>query len=110
MDNRLRLCPEQPVQPPVRYAVPRTVNPAYVVLLLLVLTVGAASLFAWFHGDFSLESRASRGEAKALYLLGKRYFDTAISPRDYLRAARLIRSAADQGYAAAQAGLGLLYE
>ena len=110
MNNRLRLRSEKPVQTPALPVARRSANPAYLALLVLVLSVGTASMLAWYHGDFSVENRAASGEAKALYLLGKSYFDTAISPRDYVRAARLIRGAADQGYAAAQAAMGLLYE
>src|SRR5258708_12431827 len=49
-----------------------------------------------FRSDFSLESRASRGQAKAQYRLGKRCFDEAVSAREYAMAARWIRKAADQ--------------
>ncbi len=79
-------------------------------LLMTVALVGAASVLAWYAVDGSIENRASRGEPKALYLLGKRYFDTAISPHDYDRAARLIVSAAVKGDAAAQTAVGLLYQ
>ena len=94
--------------------VPRTpereTNPACLVLLVLVLVLAGARLLAWYAADFSLEGRARRGEAKALYLLGKRTFENAGSPEETHRAVILIRAAADQGYGRAQAGLGLLYE
>jgi TPR repeat protein len=110
MSKVLSLKSENPVQPVVHYHVPRTVNPIYPVLLVLVLVVGAASIVAWFCSEFCLENRALRGQAKAEYLLGKRYFDTAVSMQDYARAARLIKQSADQGYAKAQTALGLVYE
>ena len=110
MSNTLCLSSE-PTQPtPIRYGQAHTVRPLYPILLGLVIAVGLASLAAWYYGDFSLEERAARGEAKAQYLMGKRYFDTATSSRDHAHAARLIRMAAQQGYAKAQAALGLLYE
>ncbi|HTL16515.1 MAG TPA: tetratricopeptide repeat protein [Patescibacteria group bacterium] len=110
MNDRLRLCPEIPLSKPVRYSVSRKVSPAYLLLLLLVLAVGTASVIAWYRSDYCLESRAERGDNNALYLLGKRYFDSAMSPRDYARAARLIRQAAEHGHPAAETALGLLYE
>ena len=88
----------------------RAINPRHVMILALVLVVGAASAVAVWFADFSLRDRAARGDAEAQYRLGKRYFDNALSPRDYVCAANLIRKAADQGYARAQTGLGLLYE
>ena len=94
----------------MRYGRLALVNRAYVILFALVFVVATASVIAWCCEDFSLENRAIRGEAKAQYLLGKRYFHNAVSPRDYVRAARWIRKAADQGNAKAQTGLGLLYE
>jgi hypothetical protein len=102
---------EKPVEYSVRYSTPRnTASPVFRVLLVLVLIVGAASTIAWFCGEFNLENRALQGEAQAQYLLGKRYFDTAVSAHDYARAARLIRQSADQGYAKAQTAIGLIYE
>src|SRR5579862_7579995 len=86
------------------------VHPAYLILIVLVVLVGAASVFAWFTAEFSLENRARRGGAKAQYLLGKRYYDQARAPRDYLSAGQWIRKSAEQGYAKAQTALGLLYE
>jgi TPR repeat protein len=88
----------------------REINPACLVLLVLALVLTAARLVAWYAADFSLEARAGRGEAKALYLLGKRSFENAGSMEEKHSAVTLIRAAADQGYARAQAGLGLLYE
>ena len=105
----LSLSEKEPVQV-VKYHVPRTVNPVYHVLLVLVLVVGAASMIAWFCAEFCIENRASQGDARAQYLLGKRYFDTARSTHDYARAIRLIKGSADQGYAKAETALGLLYE
>jgi TPR repeat protein len=110
MSDPIRLSFAEPSQPVVRYGQPPVTNPHYFRLLILVAVVGAASFLAWCCDEFSLENRAGRGDAKAQYLLGKRYFDEAISPGDYCRAARLIRKAADQGYAKAQTGMGLLYE
>ena len=96
--------------PKVPCRVPRSINPVYPVLLVLVLIVGAASTIAWFCGESCLENRAATGDARAQYLLGKLYFDTAVSAHDYARAARLIRKSADQRYAKAETALGLLYE
>jgi hypothetical protein len=93
-----------------RYAGTPPTHPAYFVLLLLVVAVGSASLLAWHHSDSSLENRARLGEPEAQYLLGKQYFDTAMSPGDYVRAAHLIRKAATHGHVKAQTALGLLYE
>jgi TPR repeat protein len=101
---------EKPVLPKVHHRARRSVNPVYPVLLVLVLIVGVASTIAWFYGEVSLENRAATGNARAQYLLGKLYFDTAVSPHDYARAARLIRKSADQGYAKAETAMGLLYE
>jgi TPR repeat protein len=88
----------------------RSAKLSYPILLALVLVVGAASLIAWCGAEYSMENRASQGEMRAQYLLGKRFFDQARYAGDYARAARLIRKSADQGYAQAEAGLGLLYE
>jgi hypothetical protein len=110
MSNALKLTQEEVEAPEIHYgAEPRVSRPKPVLLVLLVV-LGFGALIAWHCGDFSLENRATRGDAKAQYLLGKRYFDSALSPRDYQRAARLIRTAAQQGYPRAQTGLGLLYE
>jgi TPR repeat protein len=100
---------KNPVQSVVHYSAPRAANPLYPVLLALVLVLGAAAAAAWFFSEFSLETKARQGDAAAQYLLGKRYFDTAVSAHDHTRAARLIRTSADQGYAKAQTALGLLY-
>ncbi len=111
MSKGIRLSLAQNSKPNVCYGQHKgSVNPTYLVLLVLVLVVGTVSLIAFYSDEFSLESRAIRGEAKAEYLLGKRYFDNAMSPRDYQLAAGWIRKAADQGYAKGQTGLGLLYE
>jgi len=101
---------QKPVVYSVRYTPRNTASPVYRVLLVLALIVGAASTIAWFCGEFSLENRALRGQAQAQYLLGKRYFDTAVSAHDYARASGLIRKSADQGYAKAQTAIGLIYE
>lgn len=110
MSKAFRLTPKSHQPPGIRYGNARAYHPAYPILLALVLMVGAASIAAWCYTEFSLAERAARGEARAQYLLGKRYFDEAISPRDYERAAGFIRKSANQGYARAQTGLGLLYE
>jgi TPR repeat protein len=110
MSNAICLVETPTPQPPTYGRPPRYVNPTYVLLLLVVLATGTASTLAWYLGEFSLENRASKGVPAAQYLLGKNYFDTAISWRDYTRAARLIRAAAEQGYPKAQAALGLLCE
>jgi TPR repeat protein len=110
MSEPIRLC-EEAGQPVMRYGQPAPMaNPLYLKLLILVAVVGVASVLAWCHDEFSVEKRAERGEAKAQYLLGKRYFDLGTYPGDYERAARLIAKAAEQGYAKAQTALGLLYE
>lgn len=118
--NAFRLTPEEGNAMPLsakallpklpRYAGTPPINPVYFALLLLVLAVGSFSLLAWHHNDSSLENRARLGEPEAQYLLGKQYFETAMSPGDYTRAARLIRKAAEHGNVRAQTGLGLLYE
>src|SRR5579859_3961691 len=104
------LADEQLKRATPRYAQPATARPVYLVLVAFVVIVGAASLFAWWSTEFSLVNRARRGEAKAQYLLGKQYFDHAQFPQDYVRAATLIRKAAEQEYARAETALGLLYE
>jgi len=86
------------------------VGAAYLLLLVAVMAVVATSVLARHRADSSLEGKASRGEPQALYLMGKRYFDTAMSSHDYARAARLVQRSAAAGYAPAQTGLGLLYE
>jgi TPR repeat protein len=110
MSEVIKLSTESDEAPKIHYGGERPVSSALPILIVLLVVVGFGSAVAWFCGDFSLEDRALRGEPKALYLLGKRYFDSALSPRDYERAAGLIRKAADQGYPKAQTGLGLLYE
>lgn len=111
MTERIRFWYEEPNPPAVQYGQPAPVaNPVYLRLLALIAIVGAASVLAWYCHEFSLENRARGGEAKAQYLLGKRYFDEALLPTDYEHAARLIRKAADQGYAPAQTAMGLLSE
>jgi TPR repeat protein len=111
MSDPIHNSSEEPGEPVVWYGpLPAATNPIYFRLLILVALVGAASVVAWCCDGFSLQNRAKSGDAKAQYLLGKRYFDEALSPADYFRAARLIRKAADQGYAKAQTGMGLLYE
>jgi TPR repeat protein len=110
MSKVLILSSEKVVEPVVQYRAPRSANPIYPVLLVLVLVVGAACTIAWFCSELSLEKRASQGDTKAQYLLGKRYFDSAVSSHDYARASRLIRKSAEQGYAKAETALGLLYE
>ena len=110
MSERVSLEFEKSTASVVRYCQPRRLNLRFVLLLVTVAVVGAVSTLAWYAGDGSIEVRAGRGEPKALYLLGKRYFDSAMSPRDYNRAARLIVSAAVKGDAAAQTALGLLYQ
>jgi hypothetical protein len=104
------LAPEAPLPKLPRYAGTPPTNPVYFALLLLVMAVGSASLLAWRHNDSSLENRASVGEPEAQYLLGKQYFETAMSPGDYARAARLLRKAAAHGLVKAQTALGLMYE
>lgn len=111
MSNRIRLCSERrPSQPAVPRKVRASVNPIHLVWLALVLTAGTGILASWLCEDFSLEHRAIRGDAKAQYLLGKRYFDDALSQRDYAEAALWIGKAAAQGDVKAQTGMGLLYE
>lgn len=111
MNNAARLSLKEPEPPAIRYGgSARAYHPAYPILLLFVLIVGAASLISWCYVEFSVDERAARGEARAQYLLGKRYFDAALSPHDYERAAAFIHKAAQQGYARAETGLGLLYE
>jgi len=94
----------------LRYGMALPMRPAYPILLCLSLLVSGASIASWFFSDNAIEDRAANGDAKAEYLLGKRYFDNAMCPEDYEQAAYLVRKAAVQGYARAQAGLGLLYE
>jgi hypothetical protein len=110
MSNAIRLSAPEPEPPRIQYGCPPKVSPTYPILLALVAVIGLASLVAWYWSEFSLEERSQRGEARAQYLLGKRYFDHAVRPQDYVLAAKLIRQAAEQGYARAQTGLGLLYE
>jgi TPR repeat protein len=110
MNERLRLTSDQIANQPTGRPARRGINLRFFCSILAVLAVGAASTVAWYAAEFSTEARASRGESKALYLLGKRYFDSASSPRDYARAARLIRAAATQGDAAAETALGLLLQ
>lgn len=110
MNKVLSLSSKTSAQPVVKYHVPRTANPVYPVLLVLVLVVGAACTAAWFLRECGLEARAQKGDAQAQYLLGKRYFDTAVSMGDYARAAGLIKKSAEQGYAKAETALGLLYK
>jgi TPR repeat protein len=110
MNERLRLTSDEIENQPTCRPVRRGVNLRFFCSILAVLAVGAASTVAWYAAEFSTEARASRGEPKALYLLGKRYFDSATSPHDYVRAARLIRAAATQGDAAAETAMGLLLQ
>jgi len=110
MNDRLRLSSDKLANSPMCCPARRGLNLTFLFSLLMVLVVGAASTVAWYAAEYSTEARASRGEPKALYLLGKRYFDTAVSPHDYARAARLIRAAATQGNAAAETAMGLLLQ
>src|SRR5579872_928002 len=104
MSEPLCLTSKKSELPVICYGAARAYHPAYPILLALALVVSAASLAAWCYTEFSLDERAARGEARAQYLLGKRYFDAAVSPRDYERAATLVRKSANQGYARAQTG------
>ena len=97
-------------KPVIRYGHAKPDYRHYYWTMAFLGVFGAACALVWFMNSFSLDSRAARGEAKAQYLLGKRYFDGAISPRDYVRAAHFIQKSANQGYAKAQTALGLLYE
>ena len=97
-------------KPVIRYGHAKPDYRHYYWTLAFVGLLGAACLLAWFMNGFSLASRSARGDARAQYLLGKRYFDQAICPRDYVTAASFIQKSADQGYAKAETALGLLYE
>ena len=110
MSKRFVVTFEKPAASSVQYVARPSSYRTWLSLLLLVAVVGAASVLAWYGVERSVETRASRGEPKALYVLGKRYFDTAMSRRDYNRAARLIVSAASKGDVAAQTAMGLLYQ
>lgn len=110
MTERVVINFKKPAVPAVRCCLPRRANPSLVLSLVAAAVTAGAAVLAPYAIDRSVEARASRGEPKALYLLGKRYFDTAMSPHDYIRAARLIGSAAAKGDAAAQTAMGLLYQ
>jgi TPR repeat protein len=110
MGKTTRMALARASEPIVRCWQGVSVNPVCQILLVLVVMVGTAFLVARCCEHFSWEGRAARGDSKAQYLLGKRYFEQANSPDDYARAAGWIQKAADQGYAQAQTGLGLLYE
>jgi TPR repeat protein len=112
MSKALRISFQEPKTPQIRYGITpkKSTRAAYPILLCLVVLVGGASLAAWCRSDYSLEERAARGDARAQYMLGKRYFDGAMSTHDYEVAARLIRKSAEQGDVRAETGLGLLYE
>jgi len=94
----------------VHYGPRRSKSAFRTILVVLFLGAIVVALFTWFGDEISLEARAFQGQAEAQYLIGKRHFDTASSPRDYDRAVVWVRKAADQGYANAQTGLGLMYE
>ena len=111
MSKALRLSVQETKTAQVRYgAAKKSTRPVYPILLCLVVLVGGASLAAWCWADYSLDVRAARGDARAQYMLGKHYFDGAMSAHDYEVAARLIRKSAEQGDVRAETGLGLLYE
>ena len=110
MSERVVIKFEETTAPAVRHCPPRRLNLTFVLWLVTAAVTAAGSVLAWYAVESSVETRASRGEPKALYLLGKRYFDTAMSPHDYTRAAHLIGSAAAKGDAAAQTAMGLLYQ
>lgn len=77
---------------------------------LLVSLLGLPGL-AWAQQPTIDQIRASaeRGDAKAQFLLGKRYSNGDGVPKDWVQAVSWCRKAANSGYATAQLEMGLLY-
>ena len=79
----------------------------FVSALMLVLAPNV-----WGVEEFTVESAraaAERGDAKALYFLGKHYARGEGVPQDYGKAAEYLRDSAEKGYAYAQNDLGAFY-
>jgi len=79
------------------------------------LAIGLALMVPMLAGaaeGVTLESarrEAVKGNARALYELGKRYAWGDGAPQDYGKAAEYLRQAADRGYALAENDLGAFY-
>src|ERR1019366_9763482 len=84
-------------------------------LLACALAPGLALLGPVLAGateGFTLESAqraAAKGNAQALYYLGKCYATGDVVPQDYGKAAEYLRQAADRGYSLAENDLGAFY-
>lgn len=57
----------------------------------------------------SAQTAAEKGDASALYFLGKQYAKGALAPRDYAKAIEYLRQAAERGNAFAENDLGAFY-
>jgi len=107
--------------PPDTPGMPRLQRSASHPLALALLLVPTAcvgptrrGLIAWEHGDFARarelwQPRAEAGDADAQYLLGLAFDEGRGGTEDDVEAARWYALAAEQGHAAAQNNLGLLY-
>ena len=58
---------------------------------------------------YMLDDLAKRGDAKAQYDLGNKYYHGEDESQDYAKAVRLFRLAAEQKHATAQLALGVMY-
>ena len=74
-------------------------------LLLLATHLGATEQFTLD----GARAAAGKGNAQALYFLGKHYAKGDGVPQDYAKAAEYLRRSAEQGYALAQNDLGAFY-